>query len=75
MFKFSGRKSRRSHIDLSTVRETLLYMQSDVRSQPGLEAVAAALAETISEIDRVVERVEPAPRADVISASFIPAGL
>lgn len=75
MFKFGGRKHTRPHIDLETVRETLLYMESDCRDYPDLEGVAAALALTLAEIDRVEDCVAERPRVDVISASFVPAGL
>lgn len=75
MFKFARRKPSRLHIDLETVRETLLYIESDCRDYPGLESVAAALAVTLAEIDRVQDRIEEKPRVEVISASFVPAGL
>ncbi len=58
MFKFARRKPSRLHIDLETVRETLLYIESDCRDYPGLESVAAALAVTLAEIDRVQDRIE-----------------
>ncbi|MEQ1718643.1 MAG: hypothetical protein ABL907_22100 [Hyphomicrobium sp.] len=75
MFKSLGRPAKPRHIDLETVRETLLYIESDCKTCPGLERLSAALAQTISEIDRVNDRSEPQPRADVISVSFVPAGL
>lgn len=75
MFKFGAARKSRTHIDLETVRETLLYIESDCRHQPGFEGIAAALAVTLAEIDRVEDRIEKKPRADVISASFVPAGL
>lgn len=40
-------------IDLSTVRETIAYMQDDMERVPELKGVAAALMATINEIDRV----------------------
>lgn len=75
MFRIARRPAKTPSIDLSTVRETLLYMESDCKACPGLEGVAAALSQTISEIDRVDDRLKPEPRADVISVSFVPAGL
>lgn len=73
MFKFPTRKPKTPHIDLETVRETLLYMESDCRECPGLERVAARLAETISEIDRVDDRLGSHSEATVVAASFLPA--
>ncbi|HMN37093.1 MAG TPA: hypothetical protein PKD49_05195 [Hyphomicrobium sp.] len=75
VFKFSSLLPQRPHIDLETVRETLLYIESDCRDCAGLERVSAAIAQAISEIDRVHEGSEPRGRTDVISASFLPAGL
>lgn len=75
VFKFSKLIPQRPQIDLETVRETLLYIESDCRDCPELERVATAIAQTISEIDRVREPDVPRGRTDVISASFLPAGL
>jgi hypothetical protein len=41
----------RPSIDLETVRETLLYMQDDMRRTPGLAAVRRAIEAAIAEID------------------------
>ena len=46
-------KSQRVRIDLESVRETLLYIESDMRHAPGFETVAAALSQVLVEIDRV----------------------
>lgn len=67
--------SGRLHVDLKTVRETLVYMEGDCKSCPGLEGVAAALEQTINEIDRVNATAQGEQPATVISARFIPAGL
>lgn len=75
MFKFGAHKPARLRMDLQTVRETLIYIESDCRDQPGLQRLSAALAQTISEIDRVTPAIEPSPRADVVSARFLPADL
>lgn len=39
-------------LDLTTVRETIVYMRDDARRVPGLEGVAAALDASIAEIDK-----------------------
>lgn len=75
MFKLVRRPARKPRVDLQTVRETLVYMESDCRDCPGLEGVAAALGQTITEIDRVnIEQDTEAPR-EVVAAMFLPAGL
>ncbi|MCH9808764.1 MAG: hypothetical protein K0U74_13635 [Alphaproteobacteria bacterium] len=38
-------------MDLETVRETLLYMHNDLRSVPGMEAIAHSLGQALREID------------------------
>lgn len=40
-------------IDLPTIRETLIYIESDCKGRPGFEQIAAAIAVAISEIDRI----------------------
>lgn len=67
--------SKRPHIDLETVRETLVYMESDCRSCPALEGVAAALNRTINEIDRVqATKGNDLPTVPpVLGVRFIPA--
>ena len=44
VFKFSKLIPQRPQIDLETVRETLLYIESDCRDCPELERVATAIA-------------------------------
>lgn len=75
MFKLIRRTAKSPRVDLETVRETLVYMESDCRSCPGLEAVAVALEHAITEIDRAASLAsDPQPR-EVVAAKFIPAGL
>ncbi len=75
MLKFPARRAKPPHIDLETVRETLLYMESDCRGQPGLERVAEALGQAVGEIDRAAGRLPERTRAEVIGARFLPARL
>jgi hypothetical protein len=58
-------------IDLSTVRETLLYMHDDMKRVPGLENVAGALANTLAEIEAAEQRQPPLTKATV-AARFMP---
>lgn len=66
-------KNRRIRIDLCSVRETLLYIESDLRHAPGLETVAAGISAVLDEIARVEidHGVDPAPA--LIGAQFLPA--
>ena len=74
MFKLVRRSAKKPRVDLQTVRETLVYMESDCRDCPGLEGVAAALEQTITEIDRVGHEQHELPQ-EPVAARFIPAGL
>jgi hypothetical protein len=56
MFKISRDNPWPPAIDLSTVRQTVAYMQGDLARVPGLEKVAAALEVAIKEIDAVQPR-------------------
>lgn len=76
VFSFTKARQHRPHFDLETVRETLLYMQSDLQSQPDLKSVAEAIADAVAELDLVANReTASSARTDVISASFVPANL
>ena len=75
MLRVVRRTAKRAHIDLETVRETLLYMESDCKGCPGLEGVAAAIGRTIVEIDRVNASGGVEAPAQPVTARFIPAGL
>lgn len=75
VFRLVRRIARTPHVDLETVRETLVYMESDCRNCPGLEAVAAALKQAITEIDRAASLTGDSQPRDVVAAKFIPAGL
>ena len=61
-----------SHLDLETIRETLLYALSDATRVPSLSGIAAAMQRTIEEIEAVQARapVSPAKRFRIVS--FIP---
>jgi hypothetical protein len=75
VFKLVRRTAKSPRVDLETVRETLLYMESDCRNCAGLEAVAAALEHAITEIDRAASLTEDTQPREVVAAKFIPAGL
>ena len=58
-------------IDLTTVRETLIYMKDDMRRVPALEGVAAALETALKEIDKA-ERTQKKVPLSPIAARFLP---
>lgn len=68
-------KTQRVRIDLESVRDTLLYIESDLRHAKGLETVAAAVAQVLVEIGRVEEELGVDRSQPVIAAQFVPAGL
>jgi hypothetical protein len=59
-------------IDLATARETLAYMQDDMKRVPGLEKVADALASAIREMDAADHQVEKPLKLSPFAARFLP---
>ena len=74
MFKLSDLARAKPRIDLETMRETLLYIESDCRENAGLERVASALTEAIAEIERLEASNGPKHKAEPFYAHFVPAG-
>lgn len=74
MFKLSDRSPAKPRIDLETIRDTLLYIESDCRESAELERVAAALTEAITEIERLEALNGPKHKAEPFYAHFVPAG-
>ncbi len=74
MFKLSDLARTKPRFDLETIRETLLYIESDCRENAGLERVAAALTEAIDEIERLEALNGPKHKAEPFYAHFVPAG-
>jgi hypothetical protein len=73
MFKISRDRPWPPSIDLSTVRQTVAYMQGDMARVPGLEKIAAALDTAIKEIDAVQARPPVISMKDhVARARFLP---
>jgi hypothetical protein len=64
-----------SHIDLDTIRETLLYIESDFRDCVALARVSAALSVAIEEIERLEALQGSSRRPEIVAAHFLPAGL
>ena len=74
MFRFAQNRAWPPALDLSTMRETLLYMRDDARSVPGLEALANALDDAIAEAETAERKSKPAKLTPVASR-FMPARL
>lgn len=74
MFRISRHRPYPPTIDLSTVRETLVYMRDDARAVPGLEQVAASLDAAIGEVDAAEAKLAPV-RLTPIASRFLPARL
>lgn len=71
MFRISRKSPWPPSIDLSTVRETLRYIEDDARRVPGLERVAAAITATIKEIEDAERKVKPVALKPM-TARFLP---
>ena len=73
MFKISRNRAWPPSIDLTTVRQTVQYMQGDLARVPGLEKISAALEVALTEIDAVQTRPSVANLNDpVLRARFLP---
>ncbi len=63
MFKIQRVPAWPPALDLSTVRETIAYMEGDLKRIPGLEAAATALKTAMREIDAAEKSMKPQPYA------------
>ena len=63
------------HIDLGSVRDTLMYIDSDVAHAPGLEGFAAAIRDALAEIEKLEAKFGTKSRAVPAAVHFLPAGL
>jgi hypothetical protein len=70
MFKIQRTPAWPPALDLSTVRETIAYMEGDLRRIPGLEAAASALKTAIAEIETAERSMRPKPLA-VLATKFM----
>ena len=62
-------------IDLGSVRDTLLYIESDVAHAPDLERLAAAIRDALTEIEKLEAKFGSKNRALPAAVHFLPAGL
>ena len=72
MFEPNSKAFATARIDLESVRETLLYIESDFRYAPGYETVAAAIGAVLGEIDRVEAEIGKDKPSRAIASQFMP---
>jgi hypothetical protein len=75
VFERFKRRHRTQHIDLASVRDTLLYIESDLQCAPELHRLADAVRAALAEIDRIELSNEPAKAPEITGAHFLPATL
>ena len=75
MFKRFQRRPRVQHIDLASVRDTLLYIESDLVAAPELHRIADAVRSALAEIDRIELSNETLKAPQITAARFVPATL
>ena len=73
VFDIFYRRNQPVHIDLSTVRETLLYIESDLTRTPKLDRLAFAIRQALKEIERLEGSSGDVEKPPVRTARFVPA--
>lgn len=64
-----------ARFDLSAVRDTLLYIESDLIGRAEYDRLAAAIGSALDEIARIEQADGPIEAPTIASAQFMPAGL
>ena len=72
MFRINRRRPWPTDIDLSTARETLAYLEDDMRRVPGLEKVAQAIAVAMAEIEAAEKAAPYAMNYSPMVSHFVP---
>lgn len=75
MSKLNSRRRNVPAIDLAAIRDTLLYIESDVAGAAGFERLAKAVQSTLAEIERLESFGEGGKRRSVDVAQFVPIDL
>lgn len=71
MFRIPRANPWPPQIDLSTLRETLLYMHDDMARAPGLERLRDALAIAVKEAE-AAEALARSKVTSIVNARFLP---
>lgn len=72
MFRIPRRRPWPPEIDLATARETLAYIEDDMRRVPGLEKVAEAVSRAMSEIDAAQAAAPQSYTYRPVASHFVP---
>lgn len=72
MFESSKRPRRSVAIDLASVRDTLLYIESDLNHAPELQRLAIAVRGALTEINRLEQSDTGITKPDFTAARFLP---
>lgn len=75
MFESFNRPRRQVQIDLASVRDTLLYIESDLKRSPDLTRLAGAIRSALHEIERLEDTAMEIEKPEFTSARFLPARL
>lgn len=73
MFQVFKSPRRTASIDLASVRDTLLYIESDVSGPPELTKLAGAIRSALNEIERLEGSALEIEKPEFTSARFLPA--
>lgn len=75
MFKSLSRTQHSHRIDLCSVRDTLLYIESDIAGTAEYQALASAVRSALSEIARLEADGGAIAKRPATAARFLPARL
>ncbi len=75
MFEGLKRRHRIRHIDLASIRDTLLYIEHDLESAPELHRIADGIRAALAEIDCIELCYQPHKTPDITVARFVPVTL
>jgi hypothetical protein len=72
VFESFKRPRRSISIDLASVRDTLLYIESDLNRAPELQRLAIAVRAALTEIDQLERGDTKVVKPDFTAARFLP---
>ena len=71
MFENLGRRRRHLAIDLQSVRDTLLYIESDLAAAPELDRLTGSIRAALAEIARLEADTGPSEKPAISAARFV----
>jgi hypothetical protein len=72
VFRIARSQPYPPHLDLTTARETIAYIEDDLRRVPGLEKAADALKAAVAEMETAERASKPTPLSRFTGARFLP---